>query len=475
MIFNYATAPTPPDRTTRNFHRVVLLTHVYHQWRNILLSYAPIWSNIYIHGQHLDRLKTQIKRCRQVSLSVFIEVPSRNGMEFSRHLELTNNIWVATNLIRERRNQVIHLRARMGCLTFQRHLRCEWPKLKALDFIDTCSQDSEFHQNGNKDPTQSNLSRLETLSIYGRYNWPVKVATNLTTLKLMGFMELELTTLTEFFRRNTTLESLELANMTVRESPSYHREEPIELPHLVKLSVRGATCGSALALLNLSSVKHLWVSLGERVPWSDSLWPEICSRLLITSLEAEYSTSNTITVAGSRGPDTHILRLVETNKSPPILGTALFKLLSNASLSSVTSLHLVKNATEKGMSPQLIAAICNLLKHLPQVEHVRLCPSTLAVAGMTQLSGNPRLCPELRRLEVVVTEKTCKLILGFLTQLVEARAGGGDRSRIQNVTGLYPADPELLRREKVGIRVVWKKHRMEAGLEEYMSGELCTS
>jgi hypothetical protein len=443
VVFHFAVAST----SFNNFLQVVSLTHVSRRWRNILLNYGRIWSNIYIHGQDFNQLGVQINRCRQAPLLVSIDPPPSTAKP-SRHNELLKNIHMVANLIRERRNQVTHLGVHMECGLFYRLFGCDWPGLKELNFHDSCFWSSSFHDCREADPAHGGLPKLKVLVVGGSPNWPMKVATHLTVFKLEGTVNLKLETLAKFLRMNTSLKTLELKNLSVRGSPGWQREEPIELPHLDELSVRDATCGYALALLRLPSLKQLRVSSsGEQDPWKHSPWAEFCSQLFITSLEATYRSSwdDGVTVIGSSdGIDAQSLRFTEFN-SPEVIGTSLFGSLSNASLSSVTSLSLIKNMPEGHMSPSLVAAMCDLLNHLPRVERMRLRPSKLVVEFTRRLSGDSKLCPMLRELAMRVTEKACKTVLKLVAGM---KARTEARRKITVI---------LLQGGEAETRVMWNK------------------
>ena len=307
--------------------------------------------------------------------------------------------------------------------------------MKEFVLIDSCPYGPGFHEDRYTRFANVGLPKLRALFIEGSPNWPINVATHLTVFKLKGTMSLELGTLAEFLRRNTSLSSLELTGLTLWKSSGWHREALIELPHLYKLSIRDATCGCALALLRLPSLKRLRVSSsGGQDPWRYTPWANLCSRLLVTSLEAHHRSSERdgITVVGwSNGQDTHSLRFTEFN-SPTVLGAALFGSLSNTSLSSVTSLSLIKHMPEGCMSSSLIAAICDLLRYLPQVERMRLRPSQLVVKVIRRLSGDQKLCPELRELAIRITAEASKPVLRLLTEM-KARADGDSGRRMITV------------------------------------------
>lgn len=413
-----------------------------------LLNCSRIWSNIHIHGQDFNRLDAQIKRCRRAPLLVSVE--SRpNATEPSRRDELLKNIHEATEVIRKRRDQVTFLRVLMACEQFHWLLGCDWPSLEEFVLIDSCPFGSKFHEDRYADSACGCLPKLKVLFVQGSPNWPIDVATNLTAFKLRGTVDFKLETLTKFFRRNTSLETLELIDLNVWRPSSGHGEQLIELPHLKTLSVRDGTCGSALAVLCLPSLKRLRVSSnGGQDPWKGSPWSEFCRGLPITNLEAHYRSSSShdgISVIGwSNGMDTESLCFSEFNLLD-VLGITLFGSLSNASLSSVTYLSLIKDMPEKLMSSSLVATTCDLLKYLPRVERMRLRPSPLVVGVVRRLGGDSKLCPGLRELAMRVTEKACKMVLDLVAEM-KARVDCGDRRKMIRVI--------LLQSREAGARAV---------------------
>lgn len=431
-IFYFVTASTSTD----NFPRAVSLTHVSRRWRKILLNCGGIWSNIHICHQDFNQVDTQIKRCQRAQLMVSIESP----LELSFYSQFLQNVHGAAVLIRERRDQVTLLQAYMDCGLFYRLFGYEWPNLKEFTLTDSCSSGSSFHEGRYVYPLHSGPPKLKVLLVEGSPNWPMNVVTSLTIFRLKGTKTLKLETLAKFFRRNTSLETLELINLDVWKPSNWHRIEPIVLPHLVKLSVRDATCGCALALLRLPSLEQLRISsIRGQDPWTYSPWSEFCSRLHTVSLEAHHRSSsrNGITVTGwSKGMDTRsFLRFTEFN-SLDHLGTALFGSLSRASLSSVTSVSFIKHMPDGCRSPSLIAAICNLLEHLPQVERMHLRPSRLVIGVVRRLSGDQKLCPGLRELGIKATESACKTVLSLVAGM-KLRA---DDDRRRMITVKYSQD-----------------------------------
>lgn len=303
-VFDFATASSNP--TKDNFSQVVSLTHVSQLWRVILLNDGRIWSNIHIRGQPPDVVVTQIARCQQASLFVFVEVPPRRT--------LRANIQEVAGFIRKRRDQVKRLEAHVDCRAFSQQFGCEWPSLTELVWIDTCPVGSCLHGLIRVDPANGGLPRLRGLSVKRGLEWPMNIAAQLTGFKLEGPVDLELSALADFFRKNASLVSVELKHLNTSASSRNGREEPIELPHLTTLWIHRMEWRRILRLPNLPSPKRLWVSSSEgRNPWSDCDWSEPCTRLMITTLRARYDTfpHKKITIVGHSGLDTQSLRFVE--------------------------------------------------------------------------------------------------------------------------------------------------------------------
>ena len=454
-VFEFAAASLDP--MTCNLNQVVSLMRVCRRWMAILCSNGRIWSNVHIRGQDLATLDAQLTLCRKAPLFVLIKVPPRDAAKYSCYLDFQKNIQGAVSLIRERRDQVKRLEVHMDCQTLREQLGCEWSNLEELVWVDTCPLGSSVHGVSRESPVPGGFPMLKILSIGGCINWSINAATNLTTFKLKGPIRLELPTLIKFFRRNTSLQSLELMNLDVWGPPNSYRVEPIELPRLTNLSIHNATCGCMLPLLNLPLLNRLWVfSLKGRNPWSDYDWSKLCNRLSITNIEVQYSASirETITMVGSNGLDTQSFHFTEV--SPATHGAALFRLFSSASLPSVTSVTLIKNMPEGGVSSSLTAAICDLLEQLPRVERMRVYPSGLAVEVTRHLSENPELCPELRELEVTVTGETCtRTVEGLVAKVVKVRADSGDGREMRRIECLHPAGSQ--RSGEVRTRVVWDR------------------
>ena len=463
-IFEFAT--TPPNFMVPNITRVVLLTHVSRLWRAILLRNGRLWSNLHITGQPLDMLTTQIARCRRAPLFVFIEAPPRPIKQSPRFLELRTSVQDATRLIRERRNQVKRLEVPMGCRAFTQQLGYEWPGLVDFVWVDTCFSGSCPRGPIRLGSSNGGLLTLKNLSIERGIEWPMNVAVQLTTFKLKGPIDLESSALADFFRRNTSLRSLDLNNLNVLRSSHGRREQPIELPSLTKLAVHNMTSRHILSLLNLPSLIRLWVtSFKGRSVWSDYDWSKLCAQLRVTTLKAEYHAPphKRITVEGASGLDTQSLRFVEF--SPMTQSAAMLRSLANVSLASVTYVSVIDNMPE-GNTSLPTAEICSLLEHLPRVRSMRFCPSDLALEVVRRLRDDLELCPELRGLEVMVTDHICETVAEILVEMVKARVSGGVRKVMRKVRYLLPKGSQ--RSEEVRVRRVWSRLWEKAELEKYL-------
>lgn len=456
-MFDFAATRATTPYPTRNFRHIVLLTHVSHRWRDILLHYGRIWSDIRIYGQDIHMLSTQIERCQNASLLVSIG-KLWDPTKPSRQRRVQGNVQGAANLIRERKDRVTRLVVRLDCSSFRDWFGFEWPNLKEFVWADTCITPTAH--GGVK--CDGGLPGLRELSIRGGFDWPTRAAKNLTALQLKGPMDFELAVFAEFFRRNTSLESVHLTCVNVRESHRSHsnfQEESIKLPHLNKLTVLegGQTCGRALALLTLPSLQHLSVSsLGGESFGPGCPSSEFCNRLSITSLKAQFDTlDQSITVDGFDKLGTRSLHFREI---PHFINgaTTLLRSLSNPWLSSVVSFFFIEGMPEELVSLRQISGICNLLKHLSRVEFMHLCPSSLAIDVAQQLWSHPDWCPGLRELGMTVTGPQ-ETAVAFVDRVLECRAGGGDGWRMGVGVSRRSYSPNSRRGVESSIHVVWKK------------------
>jgi hypothetical protein len=117
----------------------------------------------------------------------------------------------------------------------------------------------------------------------------------------------------------------------------------------------------------------------------------------------------------------------------------------------------------------LTAAIYGLLEKLPQVEHINLCPSSLALAVLRRLRDHSELCPGLRDLEVMVTDETCEAAVELVAEMVEGQAGCGNGRNMRRVGCSPPTASQ--RNEGMGAQVVCNKFWDKFGLDRYVSSE----
>jgi hypothetical protein len=401
-------------------------------------------------------LATQIQRCSGGSLRVTVRKPW-SGLKSSRYSKLMEHIQRTMKLIRRRRNQVTRLEVHLACWSFKKIVGFDWPNLEEFVWNDTCAKSS--HCGSSQD---GGLPRLRDLSIRGGFNWPLAAARHLKTLRLRETMDLELAVFARFLRRNTSLQYLDLTYVNILKTFSYRQEEPIKLPYLNELQVRinDGTCGRALALLRLPSLKRLSVISEARQGFlSHSPLSEFCSQLSITSLEGGYCVpprgNATITVVGSNELGTRSLCFEEFPF--PGMSTTLFRSLSIPSLASVTSFSFGNEIPEGIMSSQQILAICDLLKHLSRVERMSLSPSRLAVGIVRRLRNDSELCPRLRVLGIIVTPEIRETAANLVVEMLKSRASGGDKWEMSGKPTLCWSTTDWKSGGGLRFQMVWEK------------------
>lgn len=444
-----------PDETLRAIfdyaatRDLVSLTHVCFRWRDILLHYPRIWSDIHAYGRDPRMVDAQIKRCGNEPLLISIGMPWR-FLNPRRRPRVRKNIEEVAKLIRKNRDQVTRLCVHLNCQAFREWIGCEWPNLKEFTWTDTCH---EWTARGSG--SRGGLLRIRDLYVKGGFCWSLKTFKHLTTLKLTGLVDVKLEDFTEILQRNTLLKDLELAYVNVRGSPNLNREGLIKLPHLKKLKIRDddKTCGNAFVLLNLPSLESLSVrSLAGQSFSPHSPWSRFCRPLVITSLESEYRrvpSSREITVVGSNKLGTRCLHFKEHSLDMDV--PTFFRSLSNPWLSSVTRFFFIRGMPDGVMAPGQISAICDLLTHLSRVEYMRLRPSQLAVEVVQRLRGDPKLCPRLGELQMTVSG-TLQATVSVVEEMLKDRTGRGEHWEM-----VAKEPTSLPSGVKLKTPVVWKR------------------
>lgn len=148
----------------------------------------------------------------------------------------------------------------MNCRTLPQKLGYEWPNLKDFFWVHTCPVGSRPHGPTHARPANGGPPRLENL-----FPKEGQVADGSERCYITDDVKAkrsprhrvshESSDFIDFFWRNTTPESLKLNDLSVSRSSLSKQEEPVELPHLTRLSVHNATFGYVLSLLNLPPLK----------------------------------------------------------------------------------------------------------------------------------------------------------------------------------------------------------------------------
>ena len=93
---------------------------------------------------------------------------------------------------------------------------------------------------------------------------------------------------------------------------------------------------------------------------------------------------------------------------------------------------------------------------------MRLFPSRLAIGALQQLSGSSELCPELRKLEVAVTNEDCEKVVELVGEILKVPADGYNGRKIRSVEYLYPKDSQQY------LEAEWDRLWRGAGLQRHL-------
>jgi hypothetical protein len=420
MIFELVATPPEYD-STPTLRDVISLTHVCRYWRAILLNHNGAWSDIHLRGQNPGFVTQQLERCGDAALSVNVHL--QFWMFRRENTRLLNNIREALTDVRLHRNQVRRLAVHIACCqAFHQYFNFDFPNLEELVWEDLCMQHATTHNSNPPDPEHNRLPKLRHLSVKKTFFWPVEFTSGLTSFKLEGYMTVPPEKLTGFLRRNPALESLELINLHV----PYHflPDEPIELDHLTKLSLRNVEHGHIFPYIALPALKSLDIGPFEQPPrWVGSVWFGLQVPSGITALTITYhgadGDQDKISVVGLCRTSTQSLSLAERSVGRRL--TRVFDALANASLDLVTTLRFDEEggALEGPVSSDSILA---LLRSLSQLRRVDLGWGHLTNTIVACLSDHRRLCPDLKDLGVKVTIQSCSSIFKSVQKLVRSRA-----------------------------------------------------
>lgn len=446
IIFELVATPPGYD-STPTLGDVISLTHVCRYWRSILLNRNGVWSDIHLRGQDPGLVAQQLERCGGAALSVNVHLQSRMFRRDNTHL--LTNIRAALTGIRLHRDQIRRLVVHIAfCQAFQQYFNFDLPNLEELVWKDFCMQDTITHNSNPPDPERKRSPRLRYLSVKNTLHLPAEFTSGLTTFKLEGYMTITPEKLTAFLQRNPALESLELVNLHVpyRLLP----QNPVELDHLTKLSIRNVEHGHIFPYVTLPALKNLEIGPFEQHPphWVTSVWfglqvPSGIAALAITYHGSEGSRKKISVVGSGRTPEQSLI-LAEHSIGGRL--TPVLDALANASLALVTTLRFNEEGTnfEDQVSSILILA---LLRSLPSLRRVDLGWSHMTSRVIGCLNDHRGLCPELKDLRVKVTMQSCSSVFKSVQKLVLSRADAEQwLGKVECLTSEADGDAENTRR-----------------------------
>lgn len=446
IIFQFVATPLEHD-STPTLRDVISLTHVCHYWRTILLNHNGVWSDIHLKGQDPGLVARQLDRCGDATLSVNVHL--QFWMFRRENTRLLNNLREALTGIRLRRDQIRRLVVHIACCqAFHQYFNFDLPNLEELVWEDLCVQHAITHNSNPPDPERNRLPRLRYLSVKKTLYWPVEFTSGLTSFRLEGHMTITPEKLTNFLRRNPTLESLELINLHV----PYHflPGESIELDQLTNLSIRNVEHGHIFPYVTLPALTSLDIGPFEQPPprWVSSVWfglqtPSEIAALTITYHDSEGSQSK-VSVVGFDKTSRRSLTLTEHMAGRGL--TPVLDALIGASLDLVTTLCFGEegaNFEDQALSTPIPA----LLRSFPLMRRLDFGWVHLTNMAIACLNDNRRLCPELKDLRVKVTRGSYSSVFNSVQKLVLSRADAEQwLSNVECVVSEADGDAEATRR-----------------------------
>ena len=377
-----------------------------------------MWSNIRLIGQDPSFVTQQLERCRGVPLHLFFDMPHK--VFRVENPRLFANFKQIIPIIRTRRDQVQSISAIIGgCRVFRKEFGLDWPNLEDLVWVDACPMGSMLHDRDPPVPDEDHRTpKLRYLTAKRGLAWEITSITSLTVLKLEGPMNIDIL---KFLQSTPQLGSLELIKLYIRPSPT--NAASIDLPRLTRLVMKDVGYGQLFVHVALPSLKNLTINpIEHREPPLENTWGKLLVPSGITTLRIEYQPHylyDRISITGTDAERTRSFTLAE--RAVPIRSDMMIQALSNASLTSVTSLSIGRGVPGLGvLLPS--APICALFPGLPHLRHLDLYPSQFSLVAMKHLCSNPLVCPVLRTLSLTVARSTCEEVFWLLWGLTSDRA-----------------------------------------------------
>ena len=285
-------------------------------------------------------------------------------------------------------------------------------------------ENSSSHDSTPADRLKLQLPNLRYLSVKKSLDWPMKFATGLARFKLEGPMVASVATLTDFLRRNQSLEHLELVNVTIPFSLS--RTQPIALNRLVAFLTHNVENGNILSHVTLPRIQT--IELAPVLPpreWFPTVWSDLQLPSNVDTVSLHYNhaigagSSMEISIIGVNKRRTQSFNLSERTAGAQF--TTLFGALTEVSLDSVTSLCF---DGDQGREPQtwpLPSPNGALLGNLPHLTSIYVYWNCVVEDIIQCLIDSPRTCPELKDVRVKVTLDTCDRVFGLVLALAKRR------------------------------------------------------
>ena len=304
---------------------------------------------------------------------------------------------------------------------------------------------------------------LRRLSLKGTLDWPMALTTGLTKFKFEGPMSVTVTDISNFLGRNTTLESLELANLHVPVGiPQQTRR--IGLHNLTTLSLRNVEYGHVFACMSLPALEDLHIGPFDQPDWwSWSVWHNISLPSGITSLNVKYrgweGGLDSVCITGFDDARTHSLNLTEHS-----VGTRFNHMIPGLpviGVHSVTSISFDEEGTNDPRYQLRSPSLEFVLNRFQNLTRMDLCWGHLT----HQIVGHlERKCPMLKVLRVKTTRLSCSATFALVLRMAKVRAATGKRlDKIECV----PAEGED--DSAVKTRELWDTLARTEGLDRYLS------
>jgi hypothetical protein len=417
-IFDYFSAPT-----AANSADAIRLSHVTRYWRNVSISYPPLWSNIFIGTAHSSLHKEFLVRARCVPLTVIVDLGRSKRVSDIDISESISSLATYANRIKSLHIDISDLspQGRLDRI-LKRVSVFPMPNLQCLHY--------EYKSVLFRPTELSSLPifglhfpRLTDLSIRAFVGWSPRLFTGLihTTFDSMwGGMKISF--LLDFFEHNPLLQSFELHRTVLYPENRTHTVTLRDMKHLV---FNG--CPSQVVLRHLSLPATVELQIDER---NVNIFPPDHSklrflhdtvRLILLSNKRDFSLEGYNSEGGS-----FTLRHC-------LYGIQDFRPIS---LSQVTELVVMEGDETRGsglipwisnplgLSLGIPAALVSGLSSLKTLQIMHYGWDRVLNALLPR-SGEPLIFASLEGIEIAIQNSNCTAIFERMLQVVTSRAEVG--------------------------------------------------